>query len=69
MFDDQEVREILQSLPKPLPDLKPGWTTPRMSSSEVNLRFVEWLKARGFISSWKQGGFFDDDIRINLFRK
>ena len=68
-FDDQQVREILQALPEPLPDIRPGWAMPRIEVSEVNLRFVAWLKDRGFISSWKQGGFLDDTIRINLFRK
>lgn len=68
-FDDQQVRDILQSLPEPLPDIKPGWATPRIEGSEVNLKFVAWLRTRGFISSWKQGGLFDNDIRIHLFRK
>jgi hypothetical protein len=68
-FDKQQVREVLQLLPDPLPDIKPGWTTPTIKSSEVNLKFVAWLKSRGFISSWKQGGFWNDDIRMNLFRK
>lgn len=43
--------------------------TPRIESSDANLEFVAWLKTRGIISSWKRGGLFDDDIRINLFRK
>jgi hypothetical protein len=68
-FDDQRVREILQSLPEPLSDIKPGWTTPTLETNEVNLEFVGWLKTRGLISSWRQGGLFDNDIRINLFRK
>lgn len=69
MFDDQQVKDMLRSLPDPLPDIRPGFGTPRIESSEVNLEFVAWLKARGFISSWKRGGFFDDDIRMNMFRK
>ncbi len=69
MFDDQQVRDILQSLPDPLPDIKPGFATPRIEWSEVNLKFVTWLKDRGFISSWRRGSFFDDDIRMNMFRK
>lgn len=67
-FDDHQVRELLQSLPDPLPDIKPGFSIPRMKSNQVNLEFVKWLKARGFISSWSQGSFFDDDIRMNMFR-
>ncbi|WP_370168916.1 YobI family P-loop NTPase [Sinorhizobium fredii] len=69
MFDDQQVRDILNSLPDPLPDIRPGFATPKIESSEVNLKFVTWLKDRGFISSWRRGGFFDDDIRMNMFRK
>ncbi|MGO7687061.1 ATP-binding protein [Rhizobium ruizarguesonis] len=68
-FEDDQVREILQALPAPLPDIKPGWVTPKLEGNEANLKFVTWLKSRGFISSWKQGGFFDNDIRMNLFRK
>jgi hypothetical protein len=69
MFNDQQVREILQSMPNPLPDIKPGFAMPKIESSEVNLEFVKWLKDRGFISSWRRGSIFDDDIRMNMFRK
>ncbi|MFF2324181.1 ATP-binding protein [Agrobacterium sp. NPDC058088] len=68
-FDDDQVREILKALPDPLPEIKPGWVTPKLQGNEANLKFVTWLKSRGFISSWKQGGLFDNDIRMNLFRK
>lgn len=68
-FEDDQVREILRALPAPLPDIKPGWVTPKLEGNEANLKFVTWLKSRGFISSWKQGGLFDNDIRMNLFRK
>lgn len=69
MFDDEQVKDMLRSLPEPLSDIRPGFATPRIESSEVNLEFVAWLKARGIISSWKRGGLFDDDIRMNMFRK
>ena len=69
MFDDQQVRDILHSLPDPFPDIRPGFATPKIEYSEVNLKFVTWLKDRGFISSWRRGSFFDDDIRMNMFRK
>lgn len=69
MFDDQQVRDILHSLPDPLPDITPGFATPKIEGSEVNLKFVTWLKDRGFISSWRRGSFFDDDIRMYMFRK
>lgn len=68
-FDNQQVIDILHSLPNPLPDIRPGFTTPKIKGSEVNLSFVTWLKDRGLISSWRQDGFFDDDIRMYMFRK
>ena len=68
-LDDQQIRIILGSLPEPFSDIKPGYGTPRIESTDTNLAFVGWLEARRFISSWKRGGWLDDDIRINLFRK
>ena len=68
-LDKQQVGDILLSLPEPFSDIKPGWGIPRIESSEQNLELVAWLKNRGIISSWRRGGLFDDDIRINLFRK
>lgn len=68
-LEDAEVRDLLALLPDPMPDIRPGWTTPRIEGSEVNRAFASWLQDRKFISSWKQGGFFDDDIRLNMFRK
>ena len=70
MFDIEQVREILQSMPSPLPDIKTGWGTPRLADTPVNVDFATWLKSRNVISSWSRGtGFFDHGIRINLFRK
>lgn len=68
-LDDEDVREVLQALPRPVADIRPGWITPKIGGSEVNRAFATWLQTRGFISSWKQGGVFDDDIRLNMFRK
>lgn len=70
MFDIEQVKDILQSMPSPLPDIKPGWGTPRLADTPVNVDFVTWLKTRNIISSWSRGtGFFGEGIRINLFRK
>lgn len=69
LFDDQQVGDILRSLPDPLPDIKPGYATPRIEGNDVNVAFATWLQDRRFISSWRRGGFFDDDIRMNMFRK
>lgn len=70
MFGIEQVKDILQAMPSPLPDIKPGWSMPKLEDTPVNVDFVTWLKARGIISSWSRGkGFFGDGIRINLFRK
>lgn len=68
-FDDLQLRDLLQVLPYPLPDIKPGIGVRRLESNDTNLEFVTWLKKRGFISSWTQGAFFDTAIRMNMFRK
>jgi len=66
---DAEVRELLALLPDPMPEIRPGWATPRLADSAVNREFASWLQDRKFISSWKRGGIWDDDIRLNMFRK
>lgn len=68
-LDDADVRDLLALLPHPIPEIRPGWATPRLEDSGVNRAFASWLQDRKFISSWKHGGFFDDDIRLNMFRK
>lgn len=68
-FDNPGVRDLLRALPHPLPSIGPGWSTPKLPANDTNRAFAIWLQARGFISSWKQGGFFDNDIRLNMFRK
>lgn len=68
-LEDADVRDLLAQLPDPMPDIRPGWATPKIEDSEVNRAFASWLQDRRFISSWKQGGFLDDDIRLNMFRK
>ena len=68
-LENAEVKNLLALLPDPMPDIRPGWATPRIKDNEVNRAFASWLQDRKFISSWKQGGFFDNDIRLNMFRK
>ena len=68
-LEDAEVRDLLAQLPDPMPQIRPGWALPKIQNSEVNRIFASWLQDRKFISSWKQGGLFDDDIRLNMFRK
>lgn len=59
-LDDDDVRDVLQAIPRPVADIRPGWITPKIGGGEVNRAFVTWLQTRGFIASWKQGGLFDD---------
>lgn len=67
-FDDEGVRDVLRSLPDPMPDIGPGWRRPSIPDSEVNRTFAAWLEARKFISSWKRVDYLDE-IRMNLFRR
>ena len=48
-FDDQQVKDMLGTLPEPISDIRHGFATPRIESSEVNLQFVAWLKSRGLL--------------------
>ena len=68
LFDDQQVGDILRSLSDPLPDIKPGYATPKIEGNDVNVAFATWLQDRRFISSWRRS-ILDDDIRMNMFRK
>ncbi|WP_299961500.1 ATP-binding protein [uncultured Roseobacter sp.] len=57
-----QVKQTIQTMPDPFPDIKPGWQQPRLSRSEANIELVEWLTERGVISSWKETIW--GDIRI-----
>jgi len=67
-----EARQALAGLPSPFSEITTGFHTPRLARSERNRELVQWLEARGIISSWSEGGggwFRGDDIRVNLKRR
>lgn len=69
-FDDEQVKDLLHSMPSPLPDIRPSFDKPRLPDTMINVEFVTWLEARKIISSWSRAsGFFDHGLRINNFRK
>jgi len=68
LLSDEQVRGTLQRMPDPFPEFKPGWRQPTIPNTDVNVGLVEWLVARGIISSWKET-YFGDDIRVYNFRR
>lgn len=66
---EDEVRQILSSLPKPFSEIKTGYGIPRLSNSPENRDLVRWLEKRGIISSWREGGFFSNEIKVHLYRR
>ncbi|MCZ0928682.1 ATP-binding protein [Halomonas janggokensis] len=68
LLTDDEVRNVLASLPPPFSEIKTGYKTPRLENSPDNRDLVSWLDSRNIISSWSEGGFFTNDIRVNLYR-
>ncbi|MET3391663.1 hypothetical protein ABIC33_002302 [Variovorax sp. 1140] len=69
LMTDEEVRHILDSLPRPFSEIKTGYSTPRLKNSPENIDLVKWLDSRNIISSWAQDRFFAEDIRVNLYRR
>tara|TARA_R110000787_G_scaffold175604_1_gene288004 strand:+ start:1250 stop:4861 length:3612 start_codon:yes stop_codon:yes gene_type:complete len=69
LMTDDEVRHVLANLPKPFSEIKSGYNKPRLENTLENQNLVRWLDSRNIISSWSEGGFFTDDIRVNLYRR
>lgn len=68
-LSDDDVRRILADLPRPYSEIKSGNYSARLANTAENLALVEWLDARNIISSWSEGGWFSDNIRVNLYRR
>lgn len=66
---DSDVREVLTNLAEPYSEIATGHYYVRLPNSSENLAFAAWLDRRNIISSWSQGGFFTNDIRVNLYRR
>jgi hypothetical protein len=68
LMTDDEVRHVLANLPPPFSEIKTGYKIPRLENNPDNRDLVSWLDSRNIISSWSEGGFFTNDIRVNLYR-
>lgn len=68
-LNDDEVREILTILPRPFSEIKTGYARPILKNSSDNMELVKWLDSRNIISSWSERKYFDDDIKVNLYRR
>lgn len=68
-LSDTDVRQVLASLPRPFSEITTGYISPRLTNSAENTALVKWLDSRNIISSWSEGWFLTDDIRVNLYRK
>jgi len=64
-----EVRYVLANLPRPFSEIKTGYNVPRLQNTAENQDLVRWLKSRKIISSWSEGGFFTNEIKVNLYRR
>lgn len=67
-LNDDDVRQILVSLPRPFSEIKTGYSRPKLKNTPENQDLASWLDLRDIISSWSDGDFFTNDIRINLYR-
>ncbi|WP_246805768.1 ATP-binding protein [Rhizobium leguminosarum] len=68
LMSEEQVKMAIQQLPKPFPEIEPGWRQPTIPNTPENQEFVRWLQSRSVISSSKLT-FFEDEIRIFNFRK
>ena len=68
VLSNDDVRDILTRLPRPLSEIRIGYHSPRIKKTAEAVSFVDWLVSRGIISSWSET-WAGDEIRINLFRR
>lgn len=66
ILSSAEVRGILAELPRPYSEINVGYHKPTIENNVQNVEFVNWLRRRKIISSWRLSLL--GDIRINLFR-
>ncbi len=69
LMNDEEVRHVLANLPRPFSEITTGYKTPILKNTTENQGLVKLLDSRNIISSWREGGFFSGDIRVNLYRR
>jgi hypothetical protein len=68
ILEDQEVREVLVSLPKPFSEIRTGYHVPMIADTPENRELLTWLDSRKIISSWREA-YFTNELRINLYRR
>ncbi|WP_210455655.1 ATP-binding protein [Vibrio crassostreae] len=66
-LSNDEVRDVLVSLPNPYSQITSGYQTPRLKDTPENRLLVTWLDSRKIISSWKISDIFKE-IKVNLYR-
>lgn len=69
LMTDDEVRFVLENLPKPYSEIKVGYNTPVLKKTPESQVLVIWLNDRKIISSWSESRVFTDEIRVNLYRR
>jgi len=68
ILEDQEVRDILASLPEPFSDIRTGHHVPMIADTPENRELLTWLDSRKLISSWREA-YFTNELRVNLYRR
>ena len=68
ILTNDEAHQVLTKLPKPFSEIRTGYNTPRLSNTPENLNLVSRLDSRDINSSRNEGGYFSDDIKVNLKR-
>ncbi|MFN7106771.1 MAG: hypothetical protein ACK4MY_00985 [Brevundimonas sp.] len=67
---EDDVHQVLASLPLPYSEIKTGNYTTRLDNNSENVTLLGWLDSRKIISSWKvDKGFFTDHLRVYLYRR
>lgn len=66
-LSNDEVRDVLASLPKPYSEITSGYHTPRLKATSENQALVYWLDSKEIISSWKINDILKE-IKVNLYR-
>lgn len=69
LMADDEVCRVLANLSKPFSEIKTGYSTPRLENTPENQKLVRWLDSRNIISSWSVSNLFNDNIKVNLYRR
>ena len=67
-LNDDEVREILASLPRPFSEIKIAYSKPKLKNNPENIELVKWLESRKIIFKWKIDNSSSNKIIVSLFR-